>query len=82
VGHARLFVAADSGCAPLPVDTQCEECFLCGSNDVTVRGADDAAQLEFATTVRPKVDGNVRAVAARIVECHDCGAVYAVDTSE
>ncbi len=80
MGHARLFAAADSGGALPPVDTQYEECFLCGSNDVTVRSPDDATQLEFATGARTKVDGGERPVAVRIVECHDCGAIYTVDT--
>lgn len=81
MGHVRLFAAAESGGALPRVDTQYKECFLCGSNDVTVRGPDDAMQLEFATSARTEVNGGERPIAVRIVDCHDCGAIYTVDTS-
>jgi len=77
--HTRFFAgAAADGAAP-SVATQCEECFLCGSNDIAVRGPDEGLQLEFASNSRSKICGQQQAV-VRIVECHDCGAAYALDT--
>ncbi|WP_213767845.1 hypothetical protein [Caballeronia sp. dw_19] len=75
--HSLLaFGKAAGGFATTPKLIDHEECFVCGSIDVSIAGQDHASGLEFVPGERAKAAGGVMVAPSIVVECHSCGVIY------